>query len=63
MLVSIKLQNNLSCEYICSKVQYAINCYMKEFNDATDAMVIIDIRKPTEDTTLVPKIEFKPITT
>lgn len=59
MLVSIKLENNISCEHICSRVQYAINCYMKEFNDTTDAMVVIDIRKPIEDTSLIPKIEYK----
>jgi len=61
MRISISLENNLSCELICNRVQKAINDYMKEFNDAKDALIVIDIVKTTEDTSFIPKIEHKQI--
>lgn len=63
MIVSIKLDNNLSCDLLCKKVQDAINNYVKEFNDTTDTVVVIDIKKTTENISLIPKIEYKADTT
>ena len=61
MIVSIKLQNQMDCEYICHKIQEAISRYQQQNNipDLTDSLLIIDIKKPNEDTELIPKLDFK----
>jgi hypothetical protein len=61
MIVSIKIQNEMNCEYICQKIQEAISRYQQQNNmpDLTDSLLIIDIKKPNEDTELIPKLEFK----
>lgn len=58
MLVSIKLQQNLSCEYICQTIQKALTQYQKT-NDISDSLLVIDIQKVNDDFSLIPKIEFK----
>ena len=61
MIVSIKIQNEMNCEYICQKIQEAISRYQQQNNmpDLTDSLLVIDIKKPNEDTELIPKLEFK----
>lgn len=58
MLVSIKIQPNMSCEYICQTLQKAIEKYSKT-NDISDSLLVIDIQKVNDDFSLIPKIEFK----
>lgn len=58
MLVSIKLQPNISCEYICQTIQKAIIKYQKT-NDISDSLLVINIQKINDDFSLIPKIEFK----
>lgn len=60
MLVSIKLQQNLSCEYICGMLQKAMVEYQKD-NDISDSLLIIDIKKVNDDISLIPKLEYKNI--
>jgi len=60
MLVSIKLQNNMSCEYICKMLQKAITQYQKD-NNTDNTILVIDIKKVSDDTSMVPKIEYKTI--
>jgi hypothetical protein len=59
MIASIKLQNQMDCEYICLKIQEAIVKYQKQNNniDLTDSLLVIDIKKPNEDIDLIPKLE------
>jgi len=59
MIVSIKLQNQMDCEYICRKIQEAIVRYQQQNNipDITEHLLIIDIKKPNEDIELIPKLE------
>jgi len=61
MIVSIKLQKEMDCEYICRKTQEAISRYQQQNNniDLTDCLLIIDIKKPNDDTELIPKLDFK----
>ena len=61
MIVSIKIQNEMNCEYICSKIQEAISKYQKENNNLnlTDFLLVIDIKSPFENIDLIPKLEFK----
>lgn len=58
MLATIKLDNNLSCEYICHTLEKAIASYQKN-NDITDSLLVIDIQKINDDTSLTPKLEHK----
>lgn len=62
MLMSIKLQHQLSCEYICEHIQKMLVRYQKE-NDVSDCVLVFDIQKVTDDTSLIPKIEYKNIET
>jgi hypothetical protein len=59
MIISIKIQPQMDCAYICQKVQEAISKYQKDNLDMTDTMILIDIKKPSDDTDLIPKLEFK----
>ena len=62
MLVSIKIQPNISCEYICQTLQKAIEKYSKN-NDISDRLIIVDIQKISDDTSLIPKLEHKCLST
>lgn len=61
MIVSIKIQNEMNCEYICHKIQEAISKYQKENNNLnlTDSLLVIDIKSPEENIDLIPKLENK----
>jgi hypothetical protein len=61
MIVSIKIQNEMNCEYICHKIQEAISKYQKENNNLnlTDFLLVIDIKSPFENIDLIPKLENK----
>lgn len=59
MICTIKLTQNISCEYICKTVQDLINYHNKTNQDLTDAMITIEIKKPAYDADMIPKIELK----
>jgi hypothetical protein len=61
MLTTIKIQPQMNCEFICHRIQEAIIRYQKDNNgpDLTDHLLIIDIRKPNEDDSHIPKLEYK----
>lgn len=58
MLLSIKIQPNISCEYICQSIQKALEKYSQS-NDISDSLIVIDIQKVNDDNSLVPKLEYK----
>lgn len=60
MLASIKIEQNISCEYVCKTIQKIIEQYSKT-NDINDSLIVIDIQKVNDDTSLIPKIEHKTI--
>jgi GTP-binding protein EngB required for normal cell division len=50
----------MDCNYICNKIQQAIINYQKSNPDLSDAMIVIDIKKPvSNDTNMIPKITYK----
>ena len=65
MITSIKLQPTMDCNYICKKFHEAITNYRKDNNniDLTDHIVIITIKQPYDDSSLIPKLEHKNIST
>lgn len=63
MIVSIKLNPQMDCNYICQQLQRAIISYQNENNDLTDCILVIDIKKPYDDVNLIPKLEHKNIFT
>jgi hypothetical protein len=58
MICTIKITPNMSCEYICQRVQELVNYHNKHNQDLTDSMITIEIKKPQYDTDMIPKIEF-----
>jgi hypothetical protein len=49
----------MDCGYICQRVHEAILKYQKENPDPTDSIVVIDIKKVSQDDDLIPKLEYK----
>lgn len=60
MLTCIKIQQNISCEYLCQTIQKALERY-SQTNDISDSLIVIDIQKVTDDNGLIPKLEYKTI--
>ena len=58
MLVSIKLQPNIPCEYICQTIQTALTKYQQN-HDMKDTVLVIDIKKTISDDSMIPKLEHK----
>jgi hypothetical protein len=59
MLATIKIQPNMPCEYICQQMQAALMGYQKHNPDLSDCFLVIDIKKVSNDSDLIPKIEHK----
>ena len=49
----------MDCGYICQRVHEAILKYQKDNTDPTDSIVVIDIKKASENDDLIPKLEYK----
>jgi hypothetical protein len=47
----------MDCNYICQKVHQAIIKYQKENPDPTDAIVVIDIKQPIDDSSYILRLE------
>jgi len=60
MITAIRVQNQMNCEFICKKVHEAIIKYQKENTDLNDTLIVIDIKKISNDIDLIPKLEFNP---
>jgi len=60
MIETIRIQNQMNCEFICQKVHGAIMKYQKDNPDLNDTLVIIDIKKISGDIDLIPKLGFHP---
>lgn len=60
MLTTIKITNQMDCNYICQRIHKAIMDYQKDIPDLNDTMVVIDIRKVSQDyNDHIPKLEHK----
>ena len=59
MITTIKVQAQMDCNYICQRIHQAILRYQKDNPNLTDAIVVIDIKKPYDNTDPIPKLEFK----
>jgi hypothetical protein len=60
-MIAIKLQNNMSCDYICKHIQNLIKQYPINENDMNDTMLVIDIKKTYDAIEPVVGIEWKNI--
>lgn len=58
MPVCIKLDKELSCEYICHQIQKLISDYLSS-NTNKDILLHIDIKQITDAVEVVPKLEHK----
>lgn len=61
MITTIRLQEQMDCNYICKRIHDAIVRYQKDNNNPnlTGSILVIDIKKPYEDDNLIPKLENK----
>lgn len=58
--VSIKLDKQLSCEYICSHIQKLINFYSQQHNDLSNFLLVCELKEiTTTNQTLLPRIGLK----
>jgi len=57
MIMTIRIQPQMDCNYICQKVHQAIIKYQKENPDPTDAIVVIDIKQPIDDSSYILRLE------
>jgi hypothetical protein len=55
----IRLDKNIDCNYICSKVNALISSFSKELTQ--DSVIIIEIKNSTEYQEYPAKLEYKPI--
>ncbi len=61
MKVSITLNKDIQCEYICSQVQKLVTQFQKNSQDISRAVLVIDIVTITDSNdSLIPKIEYMP---
>jgi len=58
MLLSFSLSQNIECQKICNELQRIITIYQKS-NSLEDSVIVIDIKKITNDSSLIPKLEYK----
>lgn len=60
MITCIKIQENLSCDYICNRIQELINKYHKENpNHNNDYIIYIELKTPVDIEPHIPKLEHK----
>ncbi len=58
--VSIKLDKQLSCEYICANVQKLVNSYLEQYNDLSNFLLVCELKEiTTTNQTLLPRIGLK----
>lgn len=58
-MISITLNKQISCEYICEQVQKIVTKSQSE-NGTANLVLVIDIKNITQTTdSLIPKIEYK----
>jgi GTP-binding protein EngB required for normal cell division len=61
MKISITLNKQIQCEYICSQIQKAINRYQQHSQDLSGAVLVIDIVQVTDGgDSHIPKLEYYP---
>jgi len=60
MITTIKIQNGLDCNYICHRINQAIVSYQKYNNDLNDTLIIVEIKKISDETITPKYIEYKP---
>jgi len=58
--VSIKLDKQLSCEYICNHIQKLVNSYSQQYNDLSNFLLVCELKEiTTTNQTLLPRIGLK----
>lgn len=60
MQVAIKLDKEISCDYICQRIQKLVNQLNKTQQSVSGSLLVIDIRSITDGgDNHIPKIEYK----
>lgn len=58
-MITITLNKQISCEYICEQVQKIVNKFQNS-NDTANLVLVIDVKEITQTTDdLIRKIEYK----
>lgn len=61
MKLSISLNQNLQCEYICQKIQKLITQHQQNSQDLSRSLLVIDIITPIDGgDNHIPKLEYNP---
>lgn len=59
VILSIKLDKNLDCQYLCNKIQQLINWHNKNDPITPDSILTITIKKITDSDVAPLRIEYK----
>jgi hypothetical protein len=59
LTVSIRLDNELSCDKICQRIQQLVNQANSHNKNLSNCILVIRITDVTEDNGMVPKLEVK----
>lgn len=54
----IRLNKNIDCNYVCSKVNALISAFSKELTE--NSVIIVEIKNSIEYQESPPKLEYKP---
>ena len=61
MRMSISLNQNIECNYICGQIQKLVNKFQQSGENLGSALLVIDIVQPIDGGDYhIPKIEYKP---
>lgn len=55
-MISIKLQNNISCEMLCGRIQKLLMDYQKNNTNHGDLFLVIEIKEAKESIENIPKL-------
>ena len=61
MKISISLNNDIQCEYICRQIQKLITKFQESNKDISHSLIVINIVQTTDGGDgHIPKLEYKP---
>lgn len=59
MSIILKLDREISCEYICARIQEMVSSYTKNNSDNQEILLYIDIKQIIDAEQQNPKLEYK----
>jgi hypothetical protein len=55
-MLAIKIENQISCEMLCGRIQKLLIDYQKSHTNTNDLFLIVDIKQAQDSTDHIPKL-------